>query len=366
MISKSLEAGLVGLLFFGPLCLAAAAPPQQARENDDRDEPAADEPTSDKPAKPESQPMDKSYKGPLPELTAEQIMLRDELRRDVRMLAEEVGERNLGRYPKLVEAAAFIEKSFIGAGYERVERQSYEVRGRKCDNLAVELAGNDHADEIVVVGGHYDSVVGTPGANDNASGTAATLALARRFAQRKCERTLRFVAWVNEEPPYFQSDSMGSLVYAKRCRQRMEKIVAAISLETIGYYSDEKGSQKYPPPLGLMFPSEGNFIGFVSNLASRPLLDELVASFRRHAKFPSEKAALPPALPGVGWSDQWSFWQEKYPGLMVTDTAPFRYPHYHEATDTPDKLDYDRLARVVDGLDAALAELVKAKFDERK
>jgi Zn-dependent M28 family amino/carboxypeptidase len=302
--------------------------------------------------------MDKSYKGPLPELTAEQILVRDELRRDVRMLAEEIGERNLRRYEKLVQAAEFIAKSLVEAGYERVERQTYEVRGRKCDNLEVELPGTEHADEIVVVGGHYDSVEGTPGANDNASGAAAMLALARRFAERKCGRTLRFVAWVNEEPPYFQSDSMGSLVYAKRCRQRKEKIIAAISLETIGYYNDEKGSQKYPPPLGLMFPSEGNFVGFVSNLASRPLLDELVASFRRHAKFPSEKAALPPSLPGVGWSDQWSFWQESYPGLMVTDTAPFRYPHYHEPTDTPDKLDYDGLARVVAGLDAALAEFV--------
>ncbi|HUY31842.1 MAG TPA: M28 family peptidase [Pirellulales bacterium] len=288
--------------------------------------------------------MEKSYQGPLPELTAEQTVLRDELRRDVDILARQIGERNLGRYQKLVEAAEFIEKSLREAGYERVERQGYDVKGRNCDNLQVELPGTEHADEIVVVGAHYDSVEGTPGANDNGSGTAAMLALARRFASRKCERTLRFVAWVNEEPPYFQSNTMGSLVYARRCRQRNEKIVAAISLETIGYYSDEKGSQKYPPPLKLMFPSEGNFIGFVSDVPSRPLL---------------EKAALHSTLPGVGWSDQWSFWQEGYPGLMVTDTAPYRYPHYHKPTDTPGQLDYDRTARVVDGLDAALAELVR-------
>jgi hypothetical protein len=187
------------------------------------------------------------------------------------------------------------------------------------------------------------------------------LAIALRFVKMEFERTVRFVAWVNEEPPYFQTDTMGSRVYSRRCRQRQENIVAAISLETIGYYSDAKGSQKYPQPLGRLFPSEGNFIGFVSNVPSRELLDDLVMSFRRHAKFPSEKAALPDRLPGVGWSDQWSFWQEGYAGLMVTDTALFRYPHYHERTDTPDKLDYDRLARVVDGLAAALAELAREK-----
>ncbi len=302
--------------------------------------------------------MEKSFKGPLPELTAEQTVLVEELRRDVDVLARKIGERNLGKYQKLVEAADFIEKSLREAGYEQVERQGYDVKGRNCDNLDVELPGSEHADEIVVVGAHYDSVVGTPGANDNGSGVAAVLALARRFATRKCQRTLRFVGWVNEESPYFQSDTMGSLVYARRCRQRKEKIVAAISLETIGYFSDKEGSQKYPPPLSLLFPSEGNFIGFVSDVASRPLLDEFVASFRRQAKFPSEKAALHSNIPGVGWSDQWSFWQEGYPGMMVTDTAPYRYPHYHKPTDTPDKLDYHRLARVVDGLDAALAELV--------
>jgi len=308
--------------------------------------------------------MEKSFKGPLPELTTGQSALVDELRRDVDVLARKIGERNLGKYKQLVETAQFIEKSLLEAGYERVERQGYDVKGRNCDNLEVALPGNEHAEEIVVVGAHYDSVVGTPGANDNGSGVAALLALARRFATRKCQRTLRFVGWVNEEPPYFQSNTMGSVVYARRCRQRNERIVAAISLETIGYYySDKKGSQKYPPPLSLLFPSEGNFIGFVSDVASRPLLDEFVSSFRRHAKFPSEKAALHSKLPGVGWSDQWSFWQEEYPGLMVTDTAPYRYPHYHKSSDTPDKLDYDRLSRVVDGLDTALAELVKATDD---
>jgi len=303
-------------------------------------------------------PMEKSYRGPLAELTPEQVRLRDLLEADVEHLAGKIGERNLIRYPQLLAAANFIEKSFAKAGYA-VARQGYDVRGMNCDNLEVELRGVKNADEIVIVGAHYDSVEGSPGANDNGTGVAGLLALARRFAGKKPERTLRFVAFVNEEPPNFQSSTMGSVVYARRCRERNEEIVAVVALETMGYYSDEADSQHYPLLLSLLYPSTGDFIGFVSDVRSRPLLDEFTTSFRRHAKFPSEKGAMPTGIPGVGWSDQWSFWQEGYPGLMVTDTAPYRYPYYHEGEDTPDKIDYDRLARVVDGLTGAVGDLAR-------
>ena len=230
-----------------------------------------------------------------------------------------------------------------------------------CCNLAAEISGTSRADEIIVIGGHYDSVLveslPCPGANDNASGAAATLALARAFAELTPQRTVRFVLFVNEEPPFFQNPFMGSWIYAKRCRERDENIVAMFSLETIGYYSDERGSQKYPFPLGLLYPSTGNFIAFVGNVGSRKLVRESIGSFRRHAEFPSEGGALPGSMPGVGWSDHWAFWQEGYPALMVTDTAPFRYPHYHQASDTPDKLDYDRMSRVVDGLERVVSDL---------
>jgi hypothetical protein len=106
-----------------------------------------------------------------------------------------------------------------------------------------------------------------------------------------------------------------------------------------------------------VYPATGNFIAFVGNYGSRRLVRQVVGSFRRQAEFPSEGGAVPGFLPGIGWSDHWSFWQEGYPALMVTDTAPFRYPHYHRVTDTPDKLDYDRTARVVSGLEAVVREL---------
>jgi len=290
-------------------------------------------------------------------LSEAEITVRRELVADVEKLAGEIGERNMNRYPQLQAAAEFIERSLRQAGLAP-RRDSYELRGRTCHNIEVEIRGT--RPEIVMVGAHYDSVFGCPGANDNGSGVAALLALARRFSGKTPGKTLRFVAFVNEEPPFFQTAEMGSLVYAKRCKERGDRITAMISLETIGYFSDQPGSQKYPAAgLGFFYPSKGNFIGFASDTGSRALLREVVSAFRASGRLPCEGAALPAAIPGIGWSDHWAFWQCGYPAIMVTDTAPFRYPHYHEPTDTPEKLDYDRFALVVSGMEKVIAELVK-------
>jgi hypothetical protein len=290
-------------------------------------------------------------------LTEQEVTLRAELAADVQMLAGEIGERNTTRYAQLNAAAEFIEGSLSRAGLAP-HRSSYEVRGRTCHNIEVEIPGA--RPDILVVGAHYDSVLGSPGANDNASGIAGMLALARRFATKPCAQTLRFVAFVNEEPPYFQTEEMGSLVYARKCQERGDRIAAMISLETIGYFSDAPRSQSYPAAgLGFFYPTTGNFIGFVANTRSRALLRAAVSAFKKQKKLPCEGAALPAAIPGIGWSDQWSFWECGYPAIMVTDTAPFRYPHYHESTDTPDKLDYDRFALVVSGMESVIKELAK-------
>jgi hypothetical protein len=286
-----------------------------------------------------------------------EVALRAELAADVKTLAGDIGERNLRRSAQLNATAEFIEESLSRAGFAP-RRESYELRGQTCHNIEVEIRGT--RPEILLVGAHYDSVLGCPGANDNGSGVAALLALARRFAGKPTGKTLRFVAFVNEELPFFQTAEMGSFVYAKRCQEKADPITAMISLETIGYFSDEPGSQKYPAPgFGLLYPSKGNFIGFASDTRSRALLRATVAAFRKTEKLPCEGASLPAAIPGIGWSDQWSFWQCGYPAVMVTDTAPFRYPHYHEPTDTPDKLDYDRFALVVSGMEKTIAELAK-------
>jgi hypothetical protein len=224
-------------------------------------------------------------------------------------------------------------------------------------NLEVEQRGHSRPDEILVVGAHYDSVLGCPGANDNGTGVASLIELSRMLTQRDLPRTLRFVFFVNEEPPFFTTGHMGSLRYARRCRERGERIAAMFSLETMGCFSDEEGSQQYPFPFRFFYPSRGNFIAFVGNLASRRLVRRAVGSFRRHASIPAEGAAVPGWMAGIGWSDHWAFWQQGYPAVMVTDTALFRYEHYHMPQDTPDRVRYGHLARVVAGLEKVIVDL---------
>lgn len=291
------------------------------------------------------------------QLSTDEMALREELRSDVQTLAGQIGERNMDRYPQLIAAAEFIEQSFGKAGL-RTRRESYQLHGHDCHNIETEIRGT--SEEIIVIGAHYDSVLGCPGANDNGSGIAALLALARRFSGKCVGQTLRFVAFVNEEPPYFLSSQMGSQVYARRCKERGDQLAGMISLETIGYFSDAPNSQSYPAPgFGAFYPKTGNFIGFVANVGSRALLRRTMSIFRAQEKIPSEGAALPAFIPGVSWSDHWSFWQHGYPAIMITDTAPFRYPHYHLPSDTPEKLDYDRFALVVSAMQEVIVDLVR-------
>ena len=295
----------------------------------------------------------RSYRGALPPLTSEQQLLRDRLRAHVVHLAGTIGERNVYRRGSLEQAARYIEEQFAAGGYEPAS-QEYDAGGMRVRNI--ESARARRATELMVVGAHYDSVAGCPGANDNASGVAALLELSRALNDRA---RLLFVAFVNEEPPFFMTELMGSRVYARRCRARGQRVDGMFSLETIGYYSSAPGTQQYPGPAVFhrLYPATGNFIGFVSNFASRTLMRRAGGEFRQRAAFPSEGVAAPADIPGIGWSDHWSFWQEGYAAVMITDTAPFRYPHYHAPSDTPDKLDYDSLARVVSGLRDMLSAL---------
>ena len=211
-----------------------------------------------------------------------------------------------------------------------VTSQAHTVQATSVRNLEAVLSGTSLAEEIVLIGAHYDTVSESPGANDNASGVAALLEIARLLAAKPLARSVRFVAFVNEEAPFFYTWKMGSHRYARRAHERGDNITAMLSLETIGYYSDANGSQQYPNPVyAWLYPSIGNFIGFVGNLALRKLVLQCLGSFRRHSAFPSEGIAAPGRMMGIHWSDHWSFWQEGYTAVMVTDTALFRYPHYH-------------------------------------
>jgi Zn-dependent M28 family amino/carboxypeptidase len=281
--------------------------------------------------------------------------LASRLREHVEALAGGVGVRNVRRPHALAAAARYIGERWASQGHV-VRPQRYRAAGVECENLEIAIGG-EAARPIVLIGAHYDTVDGSPGADDNASGIAALLEIGALLAGARLRRTLKLVAFVNEEPPFFPWGDMGSHVYARAARLRGERIRVMLSLEMLGCYSDRPRSQTYPPLLRWFYPDRGNFVGFVSNLKSWRELRATVGAFRAHCDFPCESLAAPWFVPGVGWSDHLSFWREGYPGVMVTDTAFHRYPHYHAPSDTPERLDYASMARVVGGLAAMAVDL---------
>jgi Zn-dependent M28 family amino/carboxypeptidase len=279
------------------------------------------------------------------------------LQHDVEQLAGRIGPRNVYHPAALAEAASFIERSFRELGCT-VSPLTYEARGQQFVNIQAELRGTSRPEELVIVGAHYDTHRDSPGANDNASGVAASLALARHFIVERPARTLRFVAFTNEERPFLRTRRMGSRVYAEGCRRRGEKIIAMLSLETIGYCSTRKGSQRLSL-FGLVAPRTADFVAIVGNRKSKELLKRVTNAFgRSRATVGCRSYVLPEHAPG-GWSsDHWSFWKSGYAAVMVTDTAPLRYRHYHRKSDTPERLEYPFLASVVSGLKGVVGELV--------
>jgi Zn-dependent M28 family amino/carboxypeptidase len=286
------------------------------------------------------------YVGPLPPLSQEGQALAERLRRHVEELAR--SERNTD----LERPARYIEAEFAARALKPASHH-FESGGRTVRNIEV----SSPASSYVVVGAHYDTVPGSPGADDNASGVAALIELAGMLGKESLP--IRFVAFANEEPPYFLGPDMGSWSWAKRARDRGERVVAMLSLEMLGFYRDAPGSQRLPLILSLFYPDRADFIAFVGDLGARRLVRRSIESFRRNAQFPSQGVAAPSIIPGVSWSDHWSFRSHGFPAIMVTDTAFYRYAHYHLPSDTPEKLDYERMARVTLGLAAMLRELVK-------
>lgn len=314
----------------------------------------------------------------MPGLHAEGIQTVDKelaqiLKADVLYLSETIGPRSFHKYKALTDTANYISDEFRKTGLE-VKRHDYKIKTEEIGksylntgfspdqvftNISAELKGTEKPDEIIIIGAHYDSVCisNCKGADDNASGVAATLTLARKLAGHPMKKTIRFMAFVNEEPPFFHTKTMGSMVYAEKCRVENKKIIGMIAFDTIGYYSDKENSQKYPPPLNRLYPSKGNFIAFVGGMNSVLFLRDCITKFRKNSSFPSEGAAVPFFVPGSDWSDHWAFAQLGYNAIMITNTAMNRTPYYHTAGDTHDKLDYDRMALLVDGVGKMLAEL---------
>ena len=284
------------------------------------------------------------------------LVNQDQIRAHVYTLAGELGEHNVFCPQSLNAAADYIRDVWSYQGYKTTS-QSYRVKGQDCCNLEVVCPGCEFQEQIILIGAHYDSVSGSPGANDNASGVAALLELTRLFTVQSPGMTVKFVAFVNEEPPFFFWNQMGSMIYATHARKRGDTINCMVSLETIGYYCHQPGCQRYPPFFRYFFPDRGDYIAFVSNLRSRDVLRQAVKAFRRNSDFPVESLATLFWIPGIAWSDHLSFWRQGYKAFMITDTAFYRYPYYHTAEDTPEKIDYESLARVTEGLYHMLREL---------
>jgi len=294
----------------------------------------------------------------LPPLTTSESAISDRLRVDVAYLAGEIGERNTEHPSSLDRTVEYLQSRFRETGVVPNVLEYSAGEAGSFINLEVEFYGDKRPQEIVVIGAHYDSAWPAPGADDNASGVAVLLELARQFAGRSFDRTVRLVAFANEESPHYGTSSMGSKVYARQVSRRDETIVGMFSLEMLGYYDSRPGSQDFPAPIKPFYPDRGNFLAFVANLASGGLLRDAIAGFRRHASLPSYGIAAPVVLvPDIRRSDHAMFWQQGYPAVMITDTAGFRNPHYHRHSDLPGTLDYDRMARAVTGLQHMFAEL---------
>ncbi len=296
-----------------------------------------------------------SFHGPLPAMKPAEQSLAARLHDHVVAVASV--PHNIGHPEALERSARHIEIALAGMGYA-VHRQWFRVDGRMVRNIEVviEPAAADAA--TLVVGAHYDSAYDAPGANDNGTGVAGLIELARILADQRGKATmrLRLAFFVNEEPPYFQTHQMGSFVYATHLKQSGETVRGMFALETLGCYSDRPHSQRYPFPLDMLYPDTGNFIAFVGMTSSRGLVRKTVGAFRAVAPFPSIGGSAPGFVQGIDWSDHWSFAQVGVPALMITDTALFRYRFYHTLGDTADKVDYDRLARVIAGLGSVLRD----------
>jgi Zn-dependent M28 family amino/carboxypeptidase len=288
--------------------------------------------------------------------------IEGKLRLHVDRLAGLIGPRHLAR-PKTIEATiGYIEGQWTEMGYENT-RERYDALGDQATNLIVEQQGTNRADEIILLGAHYDTVYSTPGADDNASAVAVLLEVSRLLREHTGKRTIRYVAFACEEPPYFNVDAMGSQYHARQSRLRGDRIVGMLCLEMVGYYSNADDSQSIPPLIPRLlrrfFPRRGDFLAAVGNLASWKLCWQFRRGFKRGAKsMPLFSICLPEKINEIRLSDNSSFWDQGYPALMLTDTSFLRNPNYHQATDTPETLDYVKMTEVSIGVASAISWLV--------
>lgn len=284
-------------------------------------------------------------------------MIKKDLLETVNFLSHDIGSRSYGETANLDRSADYIQRRFSQLGFP-AKRQSFRVDGTAYHNIHAEISGIRYPDEILVIGAHYDTVPGTPGADDNASGIAGLLAIAKIMSEHPPCRTVMLAAFTLEEPPFFRTRQMGSYIFAESLYQKKIRVRGMISLEMIGYFTEKKGGQHYPLPLFRWFyPETGDYIAFVGNVQSKAFTEKFKKSFKKYSSLPCESLNTVSVVPGVDFSDHRSFWKFNYPAFMITDTAFYRNPHYHGPGDTAETLDYDRMALLVIGISKSFEEL---------
>ncbi len=312
------------------------------------------------------------------------IGLADRLKQHVNHLAQTIGERHFGRPGRLDLAADYIDGKWREAEYDPLfqkftlthpplvskwrTRHGFDKKALSFRNVIAKLKGA--SDENIIVGAHYDTASGTPGADDNASGIAVLIEVAR-FLKKKylaggaplagaapLKKNVTFVAFTNEEPPFSRTSAMGSAHFVKSALQKDEKIDFMLCLEMVGFYIDQPRSQSYPPFLKYFYPDRGNFIAVVGNLRSRSYVKQVKQIFEQETRIAVESLSAPRWVRGVDFSDHMNFWARGIPAVMITDTAFYRNPHYHQPSDTLQTLDFEKMAEVATGIAAVITGLI--------
>ncbi|TWT32577.1 M28 family metallopeptidase [Blastopirellula retiformator] len=294
------------------------------------------------------------------ESTIDNAAIAARLTKHVDCLANLIGIRTLRHPAALTSTIGYITQQWIEMGYQ-VRQQTYDAGEGEATNLIVETSGSQRPEQIILLGAHYDSTPYTPGADDNASAVAVMLEVARLLKAHAPRRTLRYVAFACEEAPYFNLGAMGSQHHARTARAANEQILGMLCLEMVGYFRDDPNSQKIPDTMPKifhpLFPTVGNFLAAVGNLSSWKLNWQFRRGFKQGSQLPLWSLNLPEKIHEIRRSDNSSFWDQGYPALMLTDTSFLRNPNYHQMTDTPDTLDYERMTEVALGVAAAVRRL---------
>jgi Zn-dependent M28 family amino/carboxypeptidase len=290
------------------------------------------------------EPLEKQMKAELNEI-------KRGMESDIEYL-QKLGPRNSENeksYKQLLQCEEWIKQKWESQGYT-VKKHTFSIREKEYSNLEIEIRGRIAPSEIIIISAQYDTLPDSPGANNNGSGMAILFQLSRLLREYTPDRTLRLLNFVNEEDPFFGTEMMGSYQYAKRCRERGENIRVMLSLDALGVYKDEPGSQRLPFPFPIFYPDRGNFLAFIGNLQSRKYVTEATRDFKKGSSFPIEAGVAPEWAKGGAWSDHSSFWKFGYPGIMVTDTGEFRSIYHNTKEDTMEKLNFNAMSRIVIGM----------------